>query len=141
MLVDLISEEDGREAIVGLAQALCDANARDQLSLPLITQNLVDAELSDTIIPEPGLLILFTPELRLQGFPPWQIRLTEILYVPTRLLLAFFLLTLLVINLTTTTCATVRSSRPLQAIPRPKCAKAASATIPLRHVVIHTYSK
>lgn len=30
---------------------------------------------------EPDLLILFSPRVYLQGFPPWQIRLTEILYV------------------------------------------------------------
>ena len=29
---------------------------------------------------EPDLLILFSPRVDLQGFPPWQIRLTEILY-------------------------------------------------------------
>jgi undecaprenyl pyrophosphate synthase len=30
---------------------------------------------------EPDLLILFSPRVDLQGFPPWQIRLTEILYL------------------------------------------------------------
>ena len=30
---------------------------------------------------EPDLLILFAPRVDLQGFPPWQIRLTEILYL------------------------------------------------------------
>jgi dehydrodolichyl diphosphate syntase complex subunit NUS1 len=29
---------------------------------------------------EPDLLILFSPRVDLQGFPPWQLRLTEILY-------------------------------------------------------------
>ena len=31
---------------------------------------------------EPDLLILFSPRVDLQGFPPWQIRVTEILYSP-----------------------------------------------------------
>jgi undecaprenyl pyrophosphate synthase len=30
---------------------------------------------------EPDLLILFSPRVDLQGFPPWQLRLTEILYL------------------------------------------------------------
>lgn len=79
LLVDLISAEDGREAIVGLTQALCEPAVREQLDQEQITATLIDSELADTIIPEPELLILFTREPRLQGFPPWQIRLTEIL--------------------------------------------------------------
>ena len=39
---------------------------------------LVDAELSEGIMSEPDLLILFSPYLELSGYPPWQARLTEI---------------------------------------------------------------
>jgi dehydrodolichyl diphosphate syntase complex subunit NUS1 len=40
---------------------------------------LVDAQLSDHVCGEPDLLILFGPTVRLEGYPPWQLRLTEIL--------------------------------------------------------------
>lgn len=40
--------------------------------------DLIDAELSEGIMPEPDLLILFSPHVELSGYPPWQIRLTEI---------------------------------------------------------------
>ena len=37
--------------------------------------------MAENLMTEPDLLILFSPRVDLQGFPPWQIRLTEILYV------------------------------------------------------------
>lgn len=60
-----------------------------------ITPELVDAEVSeittqplqavssgrgtaDILKPEPDLLLVFGPFLKLDGYPPWQIRLTEI---------------------------------------------------------------
>ena len=42
---------------------------------------LVDAELSESIMGEPDLLVLFGPHIELEGYPPWQIRLTEIFHV------------------------------------------------------------
>jgi len=47
-----------------------------------ITMELIDAELESLTIPEPDLLILFSPSVKLQGYPPWPIRLTEIYHVP-----------------------------------------------------------
>jgi dehydrodolichyl diphosphate syntase complex subunit NUS1 len=41
--------------------------------------DLIDAQLSDHVSGEPDLLILFSPTVKLQGYPPWQLRLTEIL--------------------------------------------------------------
>jgi len=37
---------------------------------------------TEMLMTEPDLLILFSPRVDFQGFPPWQIRLTEILYLP-----------------------------------------------------------
>jgi len=37
--------------------------------------------LTEMLMTEPDLLILFSPRVDFQGFPPWQIRLTEILYL------------------------------------------------------------
>ncbi|UKZ73125.1 hypothetical protein TrVFT333_000766 [Trichoderma virens FT-333] len=69
---------DGRESIVDLTRTLADMSQRGKISPRDISQELVDAELSEGIFPEPDLLILFTPYVELSGYPPWQIRLTEI---------------------------------------------------------------
>lgn len=46
-----------------------------------IDTNLIDAELRDVVSTEPDVLVLFSPTVVLKGYPPWQLRLTEILYV------------------------------------------------------------
>jgi dehydrodolichyl diphosphate syntase complex subunit NUS1 len=74
----LISYQDGRESIVDLTRTLADMSQRGKISPRDISQELIDAELSEGILPEPDLLILFTPYVELSGYPPWQIRLTEI---------------------------------------------------------------
>lgn len=60
-----------------------------KLSPEDITPELVDAEISEITTqplasstntlfkPEPDLLLVFGPFLKLDGYPPWQIRLTE----------------------------------------------------------------
>lgn len=74
----LISDQDGRESIVDLTRTLADMSQKGKLSPRDISLELVDAELSEGIMPEPDLLILFSPYVELAGYPPWQIRLTEI---------------------------------------------------------------
>lgn len=74
----LISEQDGRESIVDLTRTLADMSQRGMLSPRDISMELVDVELSKGIMQEPELLILFGPNVELSGYPPWQIRLTEI---------------------------------------------------------------
>jgi dehydrodolichyl diphosphate syntase complex subunit NUS1 len=44
-----------------------------------IDTQLIDSELCEAVSSEPDLLILFTPTVSLKGYPPWQLRLTEIL--------------------------------------------------------------
>lgn len=74
----LISAQDGRESIVDLTRTLAEMSQRGKISPRDISVELVDAELSEGIMPEPDLLILFSPNVELSGYPPWQIRLTEI---------------------------------------------------------------
>jgi dehydrodolichyl diphosphate syntase complex subunit NUS1 len=54
---------------------------RSKLSSNDISQDLVDAELSESVMGEPDLLVLFGPTVELSGYPPWQVRLTEIFHV------------------------------------------------------------
>jgi dehydrodolichyl diphosphate syntase complex subunit NUS1 len=62
----LLSAEDGRDSLVDLTTTLAD---------------LVDAELAESVMGEPDLLVLFSPIVELSGYPPWQVRLTEIYHV------------------------------------------------------------
>jgi dehydrodolichyl diphosphate syntase complex subunit NUS1 len=74
----LISQQDGRESMVDLTRTLAEMSQKGKLSPRDISMELIDAELSEGIMAEPDLLITFGPYLELSGYPPWQIRLTEI---------------------------------------------------------------
>lgn len=78
----LISYQDGRESVVDLTKTLAQMSQKGKLSPRDISMDLVDAELSEGIMPEPDLLLLFGPYVELSGYPPWQIRLTEIFCLP-----------------------------------------------------------
>ncbi|GLI77993.1 hypothetical protein PoHVEF18_006290 [Penicillium ochrochloron] len=87
----LLSSTDGRETIVDLTKTLAEMSQNGKLSPEDITPELVDAEISEIttqplqasgrgvspLKPEPDLLLVFGPFLKLDGYPPWQIRLTE----------------------------------------------------------------
>lgn len=77
--VVFISEEDGRESLVDLTKTLCDMAQRGKIMSEDVSIELIDAEVKENVIPDPDLLILFSPNITLRGYPPWQIRLTEIL--------------------------------------------------------------
>ena len=60
---------------------LAEMAQRKKLNTADITMELLDAELNESVMSEPDLLILFSPHVELAGYPPWQIRLTEIFHV------------------------------------------------------------
>ncbi|KAL8855994.1 MAG: hypothetical protein Q9178_007364 [Gyalolechia marmorata] len=74
----LLSEGDGRATLVDLTKTLTEMSQRNKISADDISLDLIDAEISESVMPEPDLLILFGPYVKLQGYPPWQVRLTEI---------------------------------------------------------------
>lgn len=76
--IAFISAEDGRESMVDLTRTLTEMSQRAKLSPKDIGLDLIDAELSEGIMSEPDLLVLFGPYVELDGYPPWPIRLTEI---------------------------------------------------------------
>jgi dehydrodolichyl diphosphate syntase complex subunit NUS1 len=78
----LISYHDGRDSMVDLTKTLTEMSQRAKLSPMDINMDLIDAELSEGIMSEPELLILFGPHVELAGYPPWQVRLTEIFCLP-----------------------------------------------------------
>ncbi|PYI07434.1 nuclear undecaprenyl pyrophosphate synthase [Aspergillus sclerotiicarbonarius CBS 121057] len=99
----LLSATDGRETFVDLTKTLAEMSQSGKLSPEDITMELVDAEISEIttqptqtttsasldrttmgpshnvslVKPEPDLLLVFGPFLKLDGYPPWHIRLTE----------------------------------------------------------------
>lgn len=77
----LLSAEDGRDSMVDLTKTLAEMSQRKKIQTADITTELIDAELSESVMGEPDLLILFSPHVELAGYPPWQIRLTEIFHV------------------------------------------------------------
>lgn len=78
----LVSEDDGREAMVDLTRVLTEMVQKDKITAEDITMDVIDNELSEAVMTEPDLLISFEPYVDLQGYPPWAIRLTEIHCAP-----------------------------------------------------------
>ena len=76
-----MSEHDGRDTIVDLTRTLAEMAQKGDVRQEQIDMDLIDAQLNDHVSSEPDLLILFSPTVQLKGYPPWQLRLTEILYV------------------------------------------------------------
>ena len=64
-----------------LTKTLSEMSQRKKLSSDDISLDLIDAEINESVMGEPDLLVLFGPNVELQGYPPWQIRLTEIFHV------------------------------------------------------------
>ncbi|KAH8820360.1 nuclear undecaprenyl pyrophosphate synthase-like protein [Xylogone sp. PMI_703] len=77
----LLSAEDSQDSLVDLTKTLTEMAQRSKLSPSDISQELIDAEISESIMEEPDLLVLFGPTVELSGYPPWQVRLTEIFHV------------------------------------------------------------
>ena len=77
----LLSSEDGRSTLVDLTKTLSEMSQHQKLSPADISLELIDAEISESVMGEPELLLLYGPNVKLQGYPPWQLRLTEIFHV------------------------------------------------------------
>ncbi|KAF2836548.1 Undecaprenyl diphosphate synthase [Patellaria atrata CBS 101060] len=82
LTVLLISAEDGRTTLVDLTKTLAEMSQDDKLFPDEITAEVIDAEIRGHVMDEPDLLILFSPKIVLDGYPPWQLRLTEIFHSP-----------------------------------------------------------
>jgi dehydrodolichyl diphosphate syntase complex subunit NUS1 len=95
----LLSATDGRDTLVDLTRTLAEMAQQNKIRPKDITSNLINTEISaTTALPdalsngtkpaaktdkdvdagEPDLLIVFGPIVKLDGYPPWQIRLSEI---------------------------------------------------------------
>lgn len=77
----LLSADDGRSTLVDLTKTLTEMSQRKKISPSDISLDLVDAEITESVMGEPDLLVLFGPNVELHGYPPWQVRLTEIFHM------------------------------------------------------------
>lgn len=77
----LLSSEDSRDSLVDLTKTLTEMSQKSKLLPKDISIDLIDAEIAESVMDEPDLLILFSPSIELSGYPPWQLRLTEIFHV------------------------------------------------------------
>jgi dehydrodolichyl diphosphate syntase complex subunit NUS1 len=78
----LLSEDDGRNTIVDLTKTLAEMAQKQKISPDDVKYELIDTEITDSVMTEPDLLLTFGPRVVLEGYPPWQLRLTEIFHVP-----------------------------------------------------------
>jgi dehydrodolichyl diphosphate syntase complex subunit NUS1 len=95
----LLSATDGRDTLVDLTKTLVEMSQVRKVRPQDITSNLINAEINATMdivdwrrdgtrtspkeidTGEPDLVIVFGPYVKLDGYPPWQIRLSEIFCV------------------------------------------------------------
>ncbi|KAI9819631.1 MAG: hypothetical protein M1827_007081 [Pycnora praestabilis] len=77
----LLCTSDSRSTLIDLTKTLTEMSQRSKLSPEDISLDLIDAEISESVMGEPDLLICFGPFIELAGYPPWQVRLTEIFHV------------------------------------------------------------
>ena len=74
----LLSAEDGRSTLVDLTKTLAEMSQQKKIAPKDVTLELIDSEISESVMGEPDLVICFGPRIQLQGYPPWQLRLAEI---------------------------------------------------------------
>lgn len=75
--INVVSKSDGRQQLVSVSKALAFKAKQGSISTKDITVEYLDDLLSKDMA-EPQLLLDFNASLDLQGYPPWQLRLTEI---------------------------------------------------------------
>ncbi|TID15044.1 hypothetical protein CANINC_004715 [Pichia inconspicua] len=80
--ITLLSKVDGRSTIVELTKVMALMTKNGELKQSDITIKFIDRELKQLVGEEPDLIVMFTPYLDLQGFPPWHIRLSEMYWEP-----------------------------------------------------------
>ncbi|XP_042336736.1 dehydrodolichyl diphosphate synthase complex subunit NUS1 isoform X2 [Sceloporus undulatus] len=82
--LNVLSSEDGKMDIVRAAQKFCHLVAQKQKKCTDMDMNVLENLLSSTNgFPDPDLILKFGPVDSVLGFLPWQIRLTEIVSLPS----------------------------------------------------------
>ncbi|ORY77990.1 hypothetical protein BCR35DRAFT_352990 [Leucosporidium creatinivorum] len=84
LLINLLSRRAGRPQLARVAQELAHGVRKRTYKSESLTTGVVEEKVEKGTFAEPDLLlVLGGPYLRLRGFPPWQIRLTEMYHHPS----------------------------------------------------------
>ncbi|XP_012888233.1 PREDICTED: dehydrodolichyl diphosphate syntase complex subunit NUS1 [Dipodomys ordii] len=89
LVVKVLSPEDGKADIVRAAQDFCQFVAKQQKRATDLDVDMLDSLLSSNGFPDPDLVLKFGPVDSTLGFLPWQIRLTEIVSLPSHLNISY----------------------------------------------------
>ncbi|KFO24454.1 Nogo-B receptor [Fukomys damarensis] len=89
LAVKVLSPEDGKADIVRAAQDFCRLVARQQQRPEDLDVDMLDSLISSNHFPDPDLILKFGPVDSTLGFLPWQIRLTEIVSLPSHLNISY----------------------------------------------------
>lgn len=89
LAVKVLSPEDGKADIVRAAQDFCWLVARQQQRPEDLDVDMLDSLISSNHFPDPDLILKFGPVDSTLGFLPWQIRLTEIVSLPSHLNISY----------------------------------------------------
>ncbi|XP_069110348.1 dehydrodolichyl diphosphate synthase complex subunit nus1-like, partial [Argopecten irradians] len=82
--IQLLSTEDGRQDLVHTARELCDEVKEKRRRIEDISPQNIDNLLQDIHkFPDPDLVLKFGQTDSLLGYLPWQMRLAEILSIPS----------------------------------------------------------
>ncbi|EHB06658.1 Nogo-B receptor [Heterocephalus glaber] len=87
--VKVLSPEDGKADIVRAAQDFCRLVARQQQRPEDLDVDMLNSLMSSNHFPDPDLILKFGPVDSTLGFLPWQIRLTEIVSLPSHLNISY----------------------------------------------------
>lgn len=88
--LNVLSAEDGKTDIVRAAQKFCHLVAQKQKKCTDLDMNVLENLLSSTNgFPDPDLILKFGPVDSVLGFLPWQIRLTEIVSLPSHVNISY----------------------------------------------------
>uniref|UniRef100_A0A8C2VMH3 ditrans,polycis-polyprenyl diphosphate synthase [(2E,6E)-farnesyldiphosphate specific] n=2 Tax=Chinchilla lanigera TaxID=34839 RepID=A0A8C2VMH3_CHILA len=89
LAVKVLAPEDGKADIVRAAQDFCRLVAGQQRRPEDLDVNMLDSLISSNNFPDPDLILKFGPVDSTLGFLPWQIRLTEIVSLPSHLNISY----------------------------------------------------
>ncbi|XP_048209934.1 dehydrodolichyl diphosphate synthase complex subunit NUS1 isoform X1 [Perognathus longimembris pacificus] len=89
LAVKVLSPEDGKADVVRAAQDFCQLVAKQQKRSTDLDVDMLDSLLSSSGFPDPDLVLKFGPVDSTLGFLPWQIRLTEIVSLPSHLNISY----------------------------------------------------
>uniref|UniRef100_A0A8D2AHV8 Dehydrodolichyl diphosphate synthase complex subunit NUS1 n=1 Tax=Sciurus vulgaris TaxID=55149 RepID=A0A8D2AHV8_SCIVU len=88
-IVKVLSPEDGKADIVRAAQDFWQLVTQQQKRATDLDVDMLDRLLSSNGFPDPDLVLKFGPVDSTLGFLPWQIRLTEIVSLPSHLNISY----------------------------------------------------